>query len=67
MSKTSKAEYREELDRALEDQENWGEDVDLEALSEAEQFIHTLCISQSYPQDVSHRLSTTLSYPQGYT
>ena len=40
MSKTSKAEYRAELDQALEDQENWGEDVDLEALSEAEQLAH---------------------------
>jgi len=40
MSKTSKAEYREELDRALEEQEHWGEDVDLEALSEAEQLAH---------------------------
>ena len=40
MSKASKAEYRAELDQALEDQENWGEDVDLEALSEAEQLAH---------------------------
>jgi hypothetical protein len=40
MSKTSKAEYKAELDQALEDQENWGEDVDLEALSEAEQLAH---------------------------
>jgi hypothetical protein len=40
MSKTSKAEYRAELDQAMEDQENWGEDVDLEALSEAEQYAH---------------------------
>ena len=40
MSKTSKAEYREDLDQALEDQENWGEDVDLGDLSEAEQLAH---------------------------
>ena len=40
MSKTSKAEYRAELDQALEDQEHWGEDVDLEDLSEAEQLAH---------------------------
>ena len=40
MSKTSKGEYRAELDQALEDQENWGEDVDLDALSEAEQLAH---------------------------
>jgi hypothetical protein len=40
MSKTSKAEYKADLDQALEDQENWGEDVDLEALSEAEQLAH---------------------------
>jgi hypothetical protein len=40
MSKTSKAEYRAELDQALEDQENWGEDESPETLSEAEQLAH---------------------------
>jgi hypothetical protein len=40
MSKTSKAEYKAELDQAMEEQENWGEDVDLEDLSEAEQLAH---------------------------
>jgi hypothetical protein len=40
MSKTSKAEYKAELEQALEEQENWGEDVDLEDLSEAEQLAH---------------------------
>ena len=40
MSKTSKAEYRAELDQAMAEQEHWGEDVDLEALSEAEQLAH---------------------------
>jgi hypothetical protein len=40
MSKTSKAEYKADLDQALEDQENWGEDVDLGDLSEAEQLAH---------------------------
>ena len=40
MSKTSKAEYKAELDQAMAEEENWGEDVDLEALSEAEQLAH---------------------------
>ena len=40
MSKTSKAEYKSELDQAMADQENWGEDVDLDDLSEAEQLAH---------------------------
>ena len=40
MSKTSQAEYRAELDQAMAEEENWGEDVDLEALSEAEQLAH---------------------------
>jgi len=40
MSKTSKAEYREDLDQALEDEENWGEDESPETLSEAEQLAH---------------------------
>lgn len=40
MSKTSKAEYKAELDQAMEEQENWGEDVDLDDLSEAEQLAH---------------------------
>jgi hypothetical protein len=39
MSKTSRAEYRAELEQAMEE-ENWGEDVDLEDLSEAEQLAH---------------------------
>lgn len=39
MSKTSKAEYRAELEQAMEE-ENWGEDVDLDDLSEAEQLAH---------------------------
>jgi len=40
MGKTSKAEYRAELDQALEDQENWGEDESPDDLSEAEQLAH---------------------------
>ena len=40
MSKTSKAEYKADLDQALEDQENWGEDESPETLSEAEQLAH---------------------------
>jgi hypothetical protein len=40
MSKTSQAEYRAELDQAMAEEENWGEDVDLEDLSEAEQLAH---------------------------
>ena len=39
MSKTSRAEYKAELEQAMEE-ENWGEDVDLEDLSEAEQLAH---------------------------
>jgi hypothetical protein len=40
MSKTSQAEYKAELDQAMAEEENWGEDVDLEDLSEAEQLAH---------------------------
>jgi hypothetical protein len=40
MSKTSQAEYRAELDQAMAEEENWGEDVDLDDLSEAEQLAH---------------------------
>jgi hypothetical protein len=40
MSKTSSAEYKAELDQAMAEEENWGEDVDLEDLSEAEQLAH---------------------------
>ena len=58
MSKTSKAEYREELDRALEEQENWGEDVDLEALSEAEQLAH-LAERPRLRRDGLHKGSST--------
>jgi len=58
MSKTSKAEYREELDRALEDQENWGEDVDLEDLSEAEQLAH-LADRPRLRKDGLHKGSST--------
>ena len=58
MSKTSKAEYREELDRALEEQEHWGEDVDLEALSEAEQLAH-LADKPIRRKDGEHRGSST--------
>jgi len=36
MSKTSKAEYRAELEQAMEE-ENWGEDENPDDLSEAEQ------------------------------
>ena len=58
MSKTSKAEYRAELDQALEDQEHWGEDVDLEALSEAEQLAH-LAEKPIRRKDGEHRGSST--------
>ena len=40
MSKASKAEYKEELDAALEELEEWGEDESPENLSEAEQYAH---------------------------
>ena len=41
MNKTSSEQYRAELDKAMAEEENWGEDVDLEALSEAEQLAHS--------------------------
>jgi len=40
MNRTSSEQYRAELDKAMAEEENWGEDVDLEALSEAEQLAH---------------------------
>jgi len=40
MSKTSKAEYRAELDAALEEDEVWGDEESPESLSEAEQYAH---------------------------
>jgi len=40
MTKTSKAEYKAELDAAMEEAEDWGEDESLAELSEAEQYAH---------------------------
>jgi hypothetical protein len=40
MSKASKAEYRAELEEAMEEVEDWGEDESLAELSEAEQYAH---------------------------
>ena len=40
MSKASKAEYKEELDAAMEEVGEWGEDESPENLSEAEQYAH---------------------------
>jgi len=40
MSKTSKAEYKADLDQAMAEEENWGEDESPETLSEAEQLAH---------------------------
>ena len=40
MSKASKAEYKEELDAALEELEEWGAEESPENLSEAEQYAH---------------------------
>ena len=40
MSKTSKAEYKAELDAAMEEVDEWGEDDGHEDLSEAEQYAH---------------------------
>ena len=41
MNKTSSEQYRAELEQAMAEEENWGEDVDLEDLSEAEQLAHS--------------------------
>jgi len=41
MSKTSKAEYKSELDQAMEEVDEWGEDESPETLSEAEQLAHS--------------------------
>jgi len=40
MSKASKGEYRAELEEAMEEVEDWGEDESLAELSEAEQYAH---------------------------
>jgi len=40
MSKTSKAEYKAELDAAMDEVDEWGEDESPETLSEAEQLAH---------------------------
>lgn len=40
MSKASKGEYRAELEEAMEEVEDWGEDESPETLSEAEQYAH---------------------------
>ena len=41
MGKTSKAEYKLELDQAMEEVDEWGEDESPETLSEAEQLAHS--------------------------
>ena len=41
MSKTSKAEYKAELDAALDEVDEWGDDESPETLSEAEQLAHS--------------------------
>ena len=41
MSKVSKAEYKAELDAALEEVDEWGDDESPETLSEAEQLAHS--------------------------
>jgi hypothetical protein len=41
MGKTSKAEYKAELEQAMAEEENWGEDESPESLSEAEQLAHS--------------------------
>jgi len=41
MSKTSKAEYKAELDQAMEEVDEWGDDESPETLSEAEQLAHS--------------------------
>jgi len=40
MNKTSSEQYRAELDQAMAEEENWGEDESPETLSEAEQLAH---------------------------
>jgi hypothetical protein len=57
MSRTSKTEYRAELEQALEE-ENWGEDVDLDDLSEAEQLAH-LAEKPKRRKDGEHKGSST--------
>ena len=54
MSKTSKAEYKAELDQAMEDQENWGWDESPDDLSEAEQLAH-LAEKPKRRKDGEHR------------
>ena len=41
MSKTSKAEYKAELDQAMAEVDEWGDDESPETLSEAEQLAHS--------------------------
>ena len=57
MSKTSKAEYRAELERAMEE-ENWGEDENPDDLSEAEQLAH-LAERPRLRKDGEHKGSST--------
>jgi len=40
MNRTSSEQYRAELDKAMAEEENWGEDESPETLSEAEQLAH---------------------------
>jgi hypothetical protein len=54
MSKASKAEYRAELEEAMEEVEDWGEDEDLADLSEAEQYAHA-AESPKRRKDGEHR------------
>jgi len=57
MSKTSKAEYRAELEQAMEE-ENWGEDENPDDLSEAEQLAH-LAERPKLRKDGEHKGSST--------
>ena len=57
MSKTSKAEYRAELEQAMEE-ENWGEDENPDDLSEAEQLAH-LAERPRLRKDGEHKGSST--------
>ena len=57
MSKTSKAEYRAELEQAMEE-ENWGDDENPDDLSEAEQLAH-LAERPRLRKDGEHKGSST--------
>jgi len=58
MGKTSKAEYKAELEQAMAEEENWGEDESPDDLSEAEQLAH-LAERPRLRKDGEHKGSST--------